>query len=641
MTVSSDIESERDRMRRNLEALSNTLAYTPSAKTTSPYPRQTASPLPMSLPPTPAAAAAAIFAASPKSAAPALPPTPLRAMDRSTAVLVDRPVDRQMMTTSRVLTPPTLAHATASLGLDRTVIELTGELQETRGALEAERTTSSKLSSQLSELTARVAQMTAEHAAEKAEAMRAIEARRIAEKESLAAHAAHDDAVRRLHAAQQVTAAAKHTSELAVAEACADRDAAVTVARRDREEAMSASAGSSSEVRGLRLQLTALREENERLRTSLAAAELKASRPPIKSALERMAAEGVSATEFVRGATEDLQAFSLALTSEAKALRVPPPPPDKVSRSTAVQPEVKVSAPPVEIGKGLGLDRKTSDALHQGAASQGSEGATARQLEQQVAEMQAAQAREEGVREGETRKQAALAAALARAEAAEKNCRDLSRAASKSNEEADAFRTSEEARRSTSEEQQRSMQRLRDEVEEFRRERTSMVAAQQAAEEKATKMASQLNELEEQRREWRQVLVQERGRAAESEQAASRLQSECEKLQRAQADLKANAERRARETLAVREMGRDAKATAAAKPSVELLRENERLRREMVELRREGGRRASVVAATMAAHTEDIRLGRLPFEDEEDDVQLFGYGRGAPDFGGGPRVFRM
>ena len=53
--------------------------------------------------------------------------------------------------------------------VDGSVIELTGELHEARGALEAERTLTERLNQQLAELTAKVARMAAERAAEKGE----------------------------------------------------------------------------------------------------------------------------------------------------------------------------------------------------------------------------------------------------------------------------------------------------------------------------------------------------------------------------------------------------------------------------------------------------------------------------------------
>ena len=85
-----------------------------------------------------------------------------------------------------------------------------------------------------------------------------------------------------------------------------------------------------------------------------------------------------------------------------------------------------------------------------------------------------------------------------------------------------------------------------------------------------------------------------------------------ERVEREMSELREHAERRAYEALAVREMGRDAKASAAARPTVELLRENERLRREVDEMRREGSRRANEVVAAMAAHNEEVRQGLHP-----------------------------
>lgn len=70
------------------------------------------------------------------------------------------------------------------------------------------------------------------------------------------------------------------------------------------------------------------------------------------------------------------------------------------------------------------------------------------------------------------------------------------------------------------------------------------------------------------------------------------------------ADARQHAERRAAEKLTVRKLSRDAEVAAAARPSASLLRENERLRREVFELKGHGSRRSEEAKA--------VRFAQLP-----------------------------
>ena len=157
----------------------------PSAAARTSAPAVEASSLPLA-PPTPQAAAAACAAASTAAASPmASVGTPLRAVDRS----IPPPAYGR--------TTPSVNSASSARG-ELARIELSGELQETRGALDAERAVSQKLTRELAEVTANVQMLASERGAEKGEVRRAIEAQRAAEEEAAAARTARDDAIRRL-----------------------------------------------------------------------------------------------------------------------------------------------------------------------------------------------------------------------------------------------------------------------------------------------------------------------------------------------------------------------------------------------------------------------------------------------------------
>ena len=121
------------------------------------------------------------------------------------------------------------------------------------------------------------------------------------------------------------------------------------------------------------------------------------------------------------------------------------------------------------------------------------------------------------------------------------------------------------------------------------------------AEANAREHAARAQALEEERRAWREEMAADKSRLRELEASLAKLTKEKGWLQASIEDMKVNAERRAAETLAVRVMSRDAAAAAAARPSVELLRENERLHHELREMQREGDRRAHERMEAMVA----------------------------------------
>ena len=232
MVASSMVLEEKEKMRRNIAALYSTLGRpAPSlpddniGKLGSPTVRPLS---PATRPPaTPAAAAAAVVAAS-----------------TNTTSLALRTVDRTFHANA---SPPSPSPA-----LDGSVIKLTGQLQETRGALEAEKIVAERANKQLSELVAKVAQMTSERDAAHRQAQRALSARKHAEDEVCAERAAKDDALHRLSTAQQALAEMRQKSEYSLAEARGERDAAIRVAKLHEDEALVAAQGSDDEVRALR-----------------------------------------------------------------------------------------------------------------------------------------------------------------------------------------------------------------------------------------------------------------------------------------------------------------------------------------------------------------------------------------------------
>ena len=148
--------------------------------------------------------------------------------------------------------------------------------------------------------------------------------------------------------------------------------------------------------------------------------------------------------------------------------------------------------------------------------------------------------------------------------------------------------------------------------EEAARARDDALAARRLMADSDVRLREQLDqvaELEEARRAWRQELAEDKERLHNLQQACAKHALEKARMDAAVADVQANAQRRANEALAAWEMSRDAAVAMAARPSVELLRENERLRREVAELQRETRRRADEAVAAMAARNEERRAG--------------------------------
>ena len=756
MPALADLQAEKAKMRRNIEALYGALGTTPELK-----PRPSASPLP-----------AAIAAAT---ASPAyterLPPTPLRTMDRTatynspavrssgpliaTAVAIEEPPTQPPPQPPPPPPPlPPTPSATAAKALsDSTVIELTGELQVTRGALEAERSASSQLNHQLAEMAAKVARMAAERDAEKTDAQRAAAAQRQAEEEARDARIAQDDALRRLHAMQQEMASERYAHELAVAEARAERDAVASAAQRQQEETLRVTAGSSGEARTLRAEAAALRDQLERAMADARAASeasrrtqasleqrlagataqaaeaeqraervkaqavtevVRAKRAPsgglaiasfspraaaaaaagaaagaigaadaaADPSLMQMATEGVASADFLQAAMGDLDRFARELARQAKAHRPSLGDPDVIEGTQqgtrggaaprAPPSIVPSAAPETAIGKGMGLGVAEQASVRaqgegQGGAQGGGAPATSAaaaaalvrvaELEATVAELRErlqqhkasgtdavygrlyeaaareakgrAAARAEGMAEGTQRTQHELHTARERMAAAERRVADLEASQSASAHDRELAIKRAEQHEATLATEKSTMQRLEEELraaaaaqqaeaEAARREAAAAAYAKATAEARLADQHVQLATLEAERREWRTELDSGGQRVRELEEAVAQAASEKAALERSVGDLKENAERRALEALKVREMSREASATAAARPSVELLKENERLRREVLELRGTASRRASEVAAAMASRVEEIRMGhRPPDEDEE------------------------
>jgi hypothetical protein len=151
------------------------------------------------------------------------------------------------------------------------------------------------------------------------------------------------------------------------------------------------------------------------------------------------------------------------------------------------------------------------------------------------------------------------------------------------------------------EERRRETTREQAEAEAARREAEAANTAKATAESRLAEREQQLTAFEAERRAWRADLEASGQRVRALEAAVEKHEQLKKAFERDIADMKVNAERRAREKLAVREMSDEARATAAARPSVELLKENERLRRELNEMHREGARRTNEAVAAMAS----------------------------------------
>ena len=140
-----------------------------------------------------------------------------------------------------VALPPSGAAATALHDLraqrDES-LKLHGELQEVRGALEAERSITKRLTAQLHTTAARQAQASADRTAEEGAIQRAADSRQLAEQGAADAMRARDDALVRLAAAQQALAAKDAEHDEALAAARTEKNAALAAATREREAAL-------------------------------------------------------------------------------------------------------------------------------------------------------------------------------------------------------------------------------------------------------------------------------------------------------------------------------------------------------------------------------------------------------------------
>jgi hypothetical protein len=364
-----------------------------------------------------------------------------------------------------------------------------------------------------------------------------------------------------------------------------------------------------------------------------------------------MAADGVAATEFVQAAVVDLDGFARALAVEAKAQRSPLMMPDAVagktfSSSFALAPPLIVAAsavatpaaatPPLSALPGSAAaaaavvrvaeleatvaelearlqmqSERGADAVHTRQHESAARAVAAREAEVRAAEVWAA-ARAEGLLEGEQRARDELAhavraagqrvAELEAATAAAHEERVAALALAKQHEDARAEQEKMLLQRiEVLEERRRETTREQAEAEAARREAEAANTAKATAESRLAEREQQLTAFEAERRAWRADLEASGQRVRALEAAVEKHEQLKKAFERDIADMKVNAERRAREKLAVREMSDEARATAAARPSVELLKENERLRRELNEMHREGARRTNEAVAAMAS----------------------------------------
>ena len=646
------LKEEQERMNALLASLQVTLGKTPSTQqptTTSPTVRSMAM-----APPTPAAAA--LEAASSVAAE----FSPLRTVDRPT-------------TTPFTKNTPQLSSRPAAMAgesiASHSLIEMTGDLQEARGALEAERVVTQRLTRQLAELTTKMSQVAHERTAEKSESRRAADALRAAEEEAAAARAARDDALRRLAAAQQSIAASRQAADYAAAEASAQSDAKLVAAQQEAARAVSEAAearqeamGKEAEVGALRFEARQSNEEVVRLRAMLSDAESHARRVSQPQARAADAAahflttagstgsgSGGASLEMISHTLSDLEAFTRALSrdgGEAVAFSAAPGAAEAMSglaKRALEEAQRKTQQQASQIGA---LDAECATlraALARtgggagGAAAPTSAAAAqalvrASELEATVADLQAQlqQARGSGGSRGGGRMSSSAASppintfdpsAMVRARATALEVSDAS--ARTAEAEAKAVRAAEALR-----EEATRHASTRRELEELRHvtasSKGSVVAAQEEAgevraqqelwrrrleeaERRVNEHASRADALEEERRAWREEMTADKARLRELDGQAARHAKEMVRLQAMVEDTRQNAERRAAEAIAVRELSRDHRVAQAAKPSVELLRENERLRKLVDDLSREGDRRAQETVAAMAARTEELR----------------------------------
>ena len=716
----TDLEAEKAKMRRNMEALYGALGNTPNVGSVVKSPSPSALHLPsaphrtmdrMELPRSPRAPLLATARIEQES--------PLGPVAPSS-----QPSLRMAVTSAAPIPKPQTASPTGYAGAHGTIIVLNGELQETRGALEAERLASAQLSKQLAEMGGKVARMVTERDTERAELQRALADQRQAEDQARAVRVSQDDALRRLHTMQQELTSARYAHELALAEARAERDAAVQALQRSEAETQRVALGSGGEAQALRTEAASLREQVGRLQAELhnaqdsahrgqhalkqqleaelrnaqaglrtaqaelhtaqaelrtaqdnarreknaleqqlvqatakaaeATAKARASNSAVRSTSSRadptlvqMAADGVAATEFVQAAVVDLEGFARALAVEAQAQRSPLMMPDAVpgNPSFALAPPLivpaSVAATPAAATSSLSAlpgsaaaaavvrvaeleatvaelearlhmkSERGADAVHTRQHESAARVAAAREAEVRAAEALAA-ARAEGLLEGEQRARDELAQAV---RAAGQRVAELEAATAAAHEERVAAlalaKQHEDARAEQEkmllqrievlEERRRETTRNQAEAEAARREAEAANVAKATAESRLADREQQLTAFEADRRAWRADLEASGQRVRALEAAVEKHEQLKKAFERDIADMKENAERRAREKLAVREMSDEARANAAARPSVELLKENERLRRELNEMHREGARRTNEALAAMAS----------------------------------------
>jgi chromosome segregation ATPase len=721
MPSNTDLEAEKAKMRRNMEALYGALGNASSVGSVVKSPPPSALHLPSASPRT-----------MDRKELPRSPRAPLLATARieqesplGTVAPSSQPPLLMAVTSAAPTMPPIPKPQTATPTEHGTIIVLNGELQETRGALEAERLASAQLSTQLAEMGGKVARMVTERDTERAELQRARTEQRQAEDQARAVRVSQDDALRRLHAMQQEVTSARYAHERALAEARAERDAAVQALQRSEAETQRVALGSGGEAQALRAEAASLREQVGRLQAELrhaqdnarrgqhalkqqleaelhtAQTELRTAQAELRNAqaelcdvqdnarrerhaleqqlmqatakaaeatakaaarssavssradatLAQMAADGVAATEFVQAAVVDLDGFARALAVEAKAQRSPLMMPDAVagktfSSSFALAPPLIVAAsavatpaaatPPLSALPGSAAaaaavvrvaeleatvaelearlqmqSERGADAVHTRQHESAARAVAAREAEVRAAEVWAA-ARAEGLLEGEQRARDELAhavraagqrvAELEAATAAAHEERVAALALAKQHEDARAEQEKMLLQRiEVLEERRRETTREQAEAEAARREAEAANTAKATAESRLAEREQQLTAFEAERRAWRADLEASGQRVRALEAAVEKHEQLKKAFERDIADMKVNAERRAREKLAVREMSDEARATAAARPSVELLKENERLRRELNEMHREGARRTNEAVAAMAS----------------------------------------
>ena len=539
VTSEDALKAEQERMLSLLSGLQATLAA-PSPAATNPEKKQ-----PSSLP----------------------TPTPTEAARNALAHAVTRH------------SPPMLRPATSPTATtDHSLIELSGELQETRGALEAERMVNQKLTRQLAELTTRMSQVAHERGNEKSDSKRAAEAQRTAEDEAAAARGTRDDALRRLNAVQQSLASERQTSEYAIAEARALHDAAVTSAHQERSQALSeaqearaARQSSEAEAHALRNELLSVRDELHRVRAALTESETArrqlANSSPTRLASQQQPPTSHAATAAVLRASE-LEATVAELRAQLRSQQ----------QQQAAPPPSKAMHPPSALLRG------SDGVLRPRNAANTPEAAAALALRDRTTALELQDAAER-VANAEHRARHAEEQATAEAQRHSATLYEL--------EQLRAQVATSEGRMREYADAQNAQAPLRTRLDE--------------AERRVREYADQVSALEAERRAWRNEMAADKKRSQELEGAAERFAKDKSQLEARIYDLKQNAERRAAEALAVREMHRDAAIAAASRPSVELLRENDKLRKELYESRFEGERRAQETVAAMAANVEDAK----------------------------------